>query len=225
MLDRGRMKKVSVIIPIYNVEAYLHECVDSVRHQTYRELEIVLVDDGSSDCCGAICDEYAAQDDRIHVIHKENGGMSDARNAGLKEASGEFIYFLDSDDYIVPEAIELLVQKAESTQADIVMLDAVNFFEEGFAPAFSESLVHRYQYDTESGPSTLVRMFAQRDYNCAVYTHFYRAQFVRENDLYFVKGLIFEDLLFNGTAFLKAKSVCEKFSHIDILFRASLRSI
>ena len=90
---------VSVIIPIYRAEKYLNECVDSVLAQTYRDLEIILVDDGSPDNCGAICDDYAAKDSRVKVIHKENGGPSDARNAGLAIAHGEYIYFLDSDDY------------------------------------------------------------------------------------------------------------------------------
>ena len=88
---------ISVIIPVYEVEAYLHKCIDSVIGQTYRELEIILVDDGSPDNCGDVCDEYAAVDSRIKVIHKQNGGLSDARNAGLDAASGEFIGFVDSD--------------------------------------------------------------------------------------------------------------------------------
>ena len=209
-----RMKKVSVIIPIYNVEAYLRDCIDSVLRQTYHELEIILVDDGSPDNCGAICDEYAARDERILVIHKSNGGQSDARNAGLRVASGDYFCCIDSDDYIIPEAIEMLVQKAESTQSDIVVFDAENFFEEGFAPAFCESLVHRYHYEIASGPSVLNRMFEHRDYNCSACTHFYSARFIRENRLFYVKGLLFEDLMFNGIAFLRAKKVCVINEHL-----------
>ena len=209
-----RMKKVSVIIPIYKVETYLRECVDSVLCQTYHELEIILVDDGSPDNCGAICDEYAARDERIHVIHKSNGGQSDARNAGLRVASGDYFCCIDSDDYIMPEAIERLVQKAESTQSDIVVFDAENFFEEGFAPAFCESLVHRYHYEIASGPTVLNQMFEHRDYNCSACTHFYSARFIRENRLFYVKGLLFEDLMFNGIAFLRAKKVCVINEHL-----------
>ena len=91
---------ISVIVPIYNVEPYLRQCVDSIINQTYRNLEIILVDDGSPDNCGAICDEYAEKDNRVVVIHKENGGLSDARNAGLKVMHGEYLMFVDSDDYI-----------------------------------------------------------------------------------------------------------------------------
>ncbi len=100
------MSTVSVIIPVYKVEPYLRRCVDSVLAQTFQDFEMILVDDGSPDDCGAICDEYAARDARIHVIHKENGGLSSARNAGLAAAQGEYIYFADSDDYIDPELLE-----------------------------------------------------------------------------------------------------------------------
>ncbi|MCH5249329.1 MAG: glycosyltransferase family 2 protein [Lachnospiraceae bacterium] len=99
---------ISVIIPIYNVEKFLHECVDSVLNQTYRNIEIILVDDGSTDKCPEICDEYAGSDNRIKVIHKRNGGLSDARNCGFKASSGEFITFVDSDDCIAKEMIEVL---------------------------------------------------------------------------------------------------------------------
>lgn len=112
---------ISVIIPIYNVEVFLRECLDSVLDQTYRNLEIILIDDGSSDKCGAICDEYAGKDSRIKVIHKENGGLSDARNAGLDICTGDFISFVDSDDFIHPKFIETLLNAILTTDADISM--------------------------------------------------------------------------------------------------------
>ena len=92
------MKKISVIIPVYNTEKYLKRCVDSVREQTYGNLEIILVDDGSPDGCPQMCDIFAAEDDRIKVIHKENAGVAAARNAGLDAAGGEYLAFVDSDD-------------------------------------------------------------------------------------------------------------------------------
>ena len=94
------MPLVSVIIPIYKVEKYLAECIDSVINQTYHNIEIILVDDGSPDGCGAMCDAYAAQDERVRVIHCPNGGLSAARNSGVDIATGEFITFLDSDDWM-----------------------------------------------------------------------------------------------------------------------------
>lgn len=111
---------ISVIIPVYNVEEYLHECLDSVINQTYRNLEIIIVDDGSTDSSGMICDEYAKQDSRIAVIHKENGGLSDARNAGLEVCTGEYIGFVDSDDKIVAQMYEKLYDCAVQEKADLV---------------------------------------------------------------------------------------------------------
>ena len=93
------MSKISVIIPIYKVEKYLQQCVDSIRNQTFQDIEIILVDDGSPDGCGKMCDAFALEDNRIKVIHKENGGLSSARNAGLMVAGGEYVSFIDSDDY------------------------------------------------------------------------------------------------------------------------------
>lgn len=112
-------KKVSVIIPVYNVEKYLEECIESVLKQTYKNLEIILVDDGSKDNSGNICDEYAKKDERIKVIHKTNGGLSDARNAGIDIAKGEYITFLDSDDFIEEDMYEFLVKNIEKANADI----------------------------------------------------------------------------------------------------------
>lgn len=112
---------LSVIIPVYKVEPYLCRCVDSVLNQTYRNLEIILVDDGSPDHCGAICDEYAAKDERVHVIHKTNGGLSDARNAGMAQMTGEYLTFVDSDDWLDDRALELLYQAIRETKADLVI--------------------------------------------------------------------------------------------------------
>lgn len=112
---------VTVIIPIYNVERYLKKCVDSVINQTYTNLEILLVDDGSTDNCPSICDKYKNLDYRIKVFHKKNGGLSDARNYGLDNMSGDFVYFLDSDDYISIDAIEFLMNSQKTNNSDIVI--------------------------------------------------------------------------------------------------------
>lgn len=110
---------ISVIVPIYNVEYYLERCIDSIISQTYKNIEIVLVDDGSPDQCGKICDVYKKKDARIKVIHKINGGLSDARNVGVRESAGKYITFIDSDDFVAPKYIEYLYNLLSSNNADI----------------------------------------------------------------------------------------------------------
>ena len=107
------MPKISVIVPVYNVEKYLHRCVDSILAQTFTDFELLLINDGSKDSSGVICDEYAAKDSRVLVFHKENGGVSSARNMGLDNAKGEWISFVDSDDWVEKEYLETLYQDGE----------------------------------------------------------------------------------------------------------------
>ena len=114
-------EKISVIVPVYNVEQYLERCVDSIINQTYKNLEIILVNDGSTDNSGQLCDELAKKDDRIRVIHKKNGGLSDARNVGIDEAEAELVGFIDSDDYIDEDMYEVLINNLKAANADLSM--------------------------------------------------------------------------------------------------------
>ena len=114
------MDKVSIVVPVYNVEDCLSYCVESLRQQTYKNIEIILVDDGSTDSSGEICDQYAREDDRIKVLHIENGGLSNARNTGVKESSTDWIVFIDSDDYYDHRAIEYLVKLRDRYRVDLV---------------------------------------------------------------------------------------------------------
>lgn len=125
------MELVSVIIPVFKVEKYLNCCIESIRNQTYRNLEIILVDDGSPDTCPELCDRYACMDSRIKVIHKENGGLSDARNAGLRVAKGEYISFIDSDDWVELDFFDKLVNESKLSNADIVASNAVMVWNDG----------------------------------------------------------------------------------------------
>ena len=113
---------ISIIVPVYNAEKYIRKCLDSIVNQTYKDLEIILVDDGSPDNSGAICDEYAQNDSRIKVIHKQNGGLSSARNAGLDVASGEFLTFIDSDDYIEENTMADVVDAISQRDVEIVLI-------------------------------------------------------------------------------------------------------
>ena len=127
------MELISVIVPVYKVEKYLHKCVESILNQKYTEIEIILVDDGSPDGCGAICDEYAKKDSRVKVIHKKNGGLSDARNAGLDISRGKYIAFIDSDDYVAPEFLDALYTALVSADADMSVAGILRVDERGVA--------------------------------------------------------------------------------------------
>lgn len=118
---RDKVPLVSVVVPIYNVELYLKECVDSILSQTYKNIEVILVDDESPDLCGKKCDDYAAMDGRIKVVHKKNGGLSDARNAGMKVATGDLITFVDSDDYISKDFVKILFETMSENNSDIAI--------------------------------------------------------------------------------------------------------
>ena len=111
---------ISVIVPVYNVETYLPACLESICAQTYSDLEIILIDDGSTDHSGALCDEYAGRDSRIRVIHQKNSGAASARNAGLRIAAGEYLAFVDSDDFLEPDAYEFMMEKMDHYHADVV---------------------------------------------------------------------------------------------------------
>lgn len=124
-MQKDRKPLVSVIVPCYKVEQYLPNCIESIINQSYENWELILVDDGSPDKCGDICDEYAKQDNRISVIHKENGGLSSARNAGMKIMEGDFVTFLDSDDYLHMDTLKILVGYAEKYESQLVQCDFV----------------------------------------------------------------------------------------------------
>lgn len=117
---------VSIVVPVYNVDRYLPECIDSILSQVYPTLEIILVDDGSTDGCASICDAYAKQDSRIQVIHQPNGGLSNARNTGIAHCSGDYLLFVDSDDLISPYLVERLICVLESTGADLAICDPLH---------------------------------------------------------------------------------------------------
>lgn len=151
-------KKVSVIIPIYNAEKFLVRCLDSVVQQTYENLEIILVDDGSTDSSDVICDNYGVNDKRIKVLHQENGGLVRARKAGVREATGAYITMVDSDDWISPDMVEKMLEKGEKYQADIVLSGVVHVWE-NHVSNLREVLPEGF-YDL-------------RDQECVVYDYFF----------------------------------------------------
>jgi pyruvyl transferase EpsI len=199
---------VSVIIPVYKVEEFIHECIDSVINQTYKNIEIILVDDSSPDNCPQICDDYAKKDPRIRVIHKENSGLSDSRNVGLNISSGEYVYFLDSDDYIEKDAIETLLSEARYHSADVVFFDArvignIN------NPSYPVDIYLRKELYANplKGIDMLSKLLRYREYRAAVYLYFIRKNILEKNQLFFYSGIIHEDELFTYKLFLYSKTI------------------
>lgn len=139
---------ISIIVPVYNVEKYLNKCIESIINQTYRNIEIILVDDGSPDKCPEICDSYAKKDKRIRVIHKQNEGLINARKSGLEIAQGEYIGFVDGDDWIEPEMYELFAKQAEKYSPDMVMSDF--YYDNGKELSNSDQLFDREYYDKDA---------------------------------------------------------------------------
>ena len=201
---------ISVIIPIYRVEDYLDRCVASVCKQTYKNLEIILVDDGSDDSCPQICDNWAEKDSRIQVIHKQNGGLSDARNAGLKVATGEYVYFLDSDDYIVEHALERVVSVREEEKADCVIYGRVKIDEEEKELGASLYEDGVYPLETEQQKlEFLYRKLLQCRIGWEAWNRIYRMDVIRDNQLKFEpnKEIFAEDCCFNLYYTLCAKKI------------------
>ena len=129
---------ISVIVPVFNVEKYLERCVETIVNQTYKNLEIILVNDGSTDNSGELCDELAKKDNRIKVVHKENGGLSDARNTGERESTGEYIIFIDSDDYIHHEMLNTLYTQIVEKNADVSICGVMNVYSNSETPQCSD---------------------------------------------------------------------------------------
>ena len=197
---------VSVIVPVYNVEKYLEECLDSILGQTYKDLEVILIDDGSTDSSGSICDRYAEKDKRIKVIHKENGGLSDARNTGLDIINGDYVLFVDSDDLIKQNMIELLVDKMQKNNSEIVFFNAIIFYDS------NKNNDHYMLSENEYPPCTGIEMFSERvrklQWFPGVQFHFFTTDLLRREKLRFKKGMLYEDQLFTLSAYLNAKKVC-----------------
>lgn len=190
--------RLSVIIPVYNVEPYLRQCVDSVLAQTYRNIEIILVDDGSTDNSGKIVDELcsspnsASSPHRLKCIHKPNGGLSDARNAGLRVATGEYVAFLDSDDvYLLNDGVEQLMALAHAEQPDVLLFQAVDVY------AHHQTVRKAYDVEymaTHSGAEVFAQLVRTQSFNMSACFQLIRRDLLEQHQLYFEKGLLSEDV-------------------------------
>ena len=199
---------ISVIIPVYNVEQYLEECVNSVLTQTYKNIEIILVDDGSTDSSGSMCDSFSSENKNICVVHQKNGGLSAARNTGLSYAKGEYVYFLDSDDYIAEDALEKLCFLAEKDSSDIVFFDAHSFLHES-----DEEIKQNYKrknvYNTKSGIEIFEEMQKNGEFHSSVPLLFIRKKLFADNAIDFITDIYYEDMAFTFEALCLAKQVSQ----------------
>lgn len=196
---------VSVIVPVYNVENYLRECVDSILRQTYKSIEIILVDDGSSDSSGLICDKYKEKDNRIKVIHKENGGLSDARNSGFRISKGEFITFIDSDDIVSDDFIETMI-KALTVDCEVVVSGLTKFTY--IIPKFDRNQsVEIQKLSNEEALKILCNMTKFGNSACA---KLYKRQLIEKYP--YPKGKLYEDLATTYKIIGEAKGIiyCSK---------------
>ena len=199
--------RISVIVPVYNVQEYLEKCLSSILQQSYQNLEVILVDDGAMDQSGTICDEYAVRDRRIQVIHKENGGLSDARNAGIEIASGQYMCFVDSDDYLEEDILQKAHQVAKSYTADVVIWGFFkDFYDSNQALIRSVRISHElcdcckrnkdYQILLSEDTQALVGY---------AWNKLYRAETILRKNFRFQKGVsLVEDILFNSPVLSEA---------------------
>lgn len=205
---------ISIIVPVYKVEKYLEQCIESLRRQTYPDLQIVLVDDGSPDRCPQICDRYATQDERIMVVHQKNQGLPAARNAGLKVADGDWILFVDSDDALTDDACQILMDTVKDQDLDFVLFDMQRVIEcSGRAKAtgtgeritLKQEDLFRIMQDVVS-PSRLHYPRVKQNMVPAC-NKLYRRSFLQENDLAFFEDVkIHEDIPFSTRVFIAANS-------------------
>ncbi len=207
---------VSIIVPIYNVEKYLNRCVDSLLGQSLNNIEIILVDDGSTDESGKIADKYLELDSRVKVIHKENGGLSSARNAGMDIATGEYVGFVDSDDWVRNDMYEKLYTSAVKYQSDMVMTGFYREYESGTVVENPLILSDKYYENEEVIDKILIPMIGAdsnaRDdieIDMCVWRNIYRSDLLKENNIQFISERLYisEDIVFHLEVFRYVKSV------------------
>lgn len=191
---------VSVVVPVYNVKLYIKKCIESLLNQTFTELEIIIVDDGSTDESGKICDGFTNIDKRVKVYHKQNGGLSDARNYGLRRISGDWVTFIDSDDFVCDNYIEELYNLAIKSKADISICEPVHVFH-GEHPKFKKGKIKK-EYDSVSAIKTL---WYQTSFLPSAWGKLYKSNIFK--NIEFKKGIIFEDIDIMHIIFAHAKKI------------------
>lgn len=195
---------ISVIVPIYNVEPYLHKCVDSILNQTYKNIEIILVDDGSTDSCGEICDSIANKDKRIIVIHKENGGLSDARNAGIEILKGKYVTFIDSDDWVEPTYVEQLYKLIAENDADLAVCDFYCIDSENHIYNSPSTDGEVFVWNREEAVSMLL---SGNKMSTSAWAKLYKSKYFVEKEIRYPKGKLYEDIPVTYKILLEADKI------------------
>ena len=196
---------ISIIVPVYKVEEYLNRCIQSILNQTYKKFELILVDDGSPDHCPELCDEWAKRDKRIKVIHKENGGLSDARNAGIEIAVGEFVAFVDSDDWISVSYLELLMRAMQENDCEIVECETVRTTGKN---TMTDIVVTDIGKAVVFQPEEALELLIQDDcFHQYVWNKLYKRSVIQ--DILFEKGKTNEDEFWTYQIFGNAKRICK----------------
>lgn len=190
---------ISVVVPCYNVEKYLEKCVESITNQTYQNLEIILVDDGAKDGTPDLCDKLALTDSRIKVIHKTNAGVSEARNAGIESASGKYITFFDSDDWIEPDIIKIAFEKMTANNLDLVVWGyTADFVDDNENVLSNRNCAVNGVCEIDGNNAVLLQKDAL-GISGYIWNKLYKTSIIKENNLYFNKNYsLYEDLLFNS---------------------------
>ena len=185
---------ISVIIPVYNSENFLSKCVESVLTQTYLNYEIILIDDGSDDNSAQMCDAYAERNSNIRSFHKSNGGASSARNVGIKEAAGKYIFFLDSDDWLEPNAFEEMITAAKKENAGLVFCEAQAIDDEGKIE-YKDNYSYKEQYPTDDSFSTMMKMMERKEFHVVIWMLLLDREIFTNNNLLFEEGIMYEDMI------------------------------
>lgn len=203
---------ISVVVPCYNVEKYLEKCVNSIINQSYKNLEIILVDDGATDGTPNICDKLSQTDTRIKVIHKENGGLSDARNTGLSVAEGKYITFFDSDDWVERETLNIAYREITEKNLDLVVWGYVADFVDDNEKIISSRNTTLNGVCEKNGDASVLLSQKALGISGYAWNKLYKVDVIRNNKLFFKKGIsLVEDILFNSLYFCK----CQKILFLD----------
>ena len=186
---------VSVVIPVYNVEKYLNQCIESVLTQKYSNLEVLLIDDGSTDMSAEICDYYGTADSRVRCFHKPNGGQGSARNVGIKEAKGKYIYFLDSDDYIDEALFSSVIPFMSENDLDICFFSATVILEDGLT--WNKNMyIKNIKYEPKSGKELFIELRNNGEYNVQNCLFITKKRLITDNSLSVPEGIYYEDNYF-----------------------------